>query len=110
MLSVNDKTTTTAAIASTTSKTKIGFSSMVRALLDLDRADLNTDWACAQLIVPHKVVESYHGERQNEGNECAQPDLRADACICQGGDCDNSNCFPSRQRSGRQSCSARWQS
>ena len=29
----------------------------------------------AQLIVPHNVVESYHGQRENEGNECAQPEL-----------------------------------
>jgi len=29
----------------------------------------------AQLIMPHNIVESYHGERQDQGNQCARPEL-----------------------------------
>jgi len=38
-------------------------------------ATIRASKTSAQLIVPHNVVESYHGERQDEGKECAQPEL-----------------------------------
>jgi len=84
MPSVSDKTTTRLRLSpARRAKLKLGFEHGALSWVSTERtlmltrrtATIRASKTSAQLIVPHNVVESYHGERQDEGNERAQPEL-----------------------------------